>query len=107
MTTGSSRKWVMAYGRRVLAGLALLAAVTGTLAACDGEDSDGYTPPPATIIRAADTATPTATPTPTLPTKELSPTPSPQAGTVSPTEGYPAPAITPSQPGTPEAYPAK
>lgn len=103
VTGGSSRKWVMAYGRRVLAGLALLAAVTGTLAACDGEDSDGYTPPPATIIRAADTATPT----PTLPTKEVSPTPSPQAGTVSPTEGYPAPAITPSQPGTPEAYPAK
>ena len=103
LTGGSSRKGVMAYGRRVLVGLVLLAAVTGTLAACDGEDSDGYTPPPATIIRATDTVTPT----PTLPTEEVSPTPSPQAGTVSPTEGYPAPAIALPQPGTPEAYPAK
>ena len=103
MMGGSSRKGVMAYGRRVLVGLVLLAAVTGTLAACDGEDSDGYAPPPATIIRASDTVAPT----PTVPTEELSPTPSPQAGTVSPTEGYPVPVITPSQPGTPEAYPAK
>jgi len=103
VTEGALRKWVMAYGRRLLAGLALLAAVTGTLAACDGEDSGDYTPPPATIIRAADTATPT----PTVPTEDLSPTPSPQAGTVIPPEGYPVPATTPSQPGTPEAYPAK
>jgi hypothetical protein len=75
------------------------------MVACS-DDSDFFTPPPATIIRASEDVTPTIAP----PTQEAYPvvteasiTPGPSAAT-SP-EGYPLVAPTPRESPTPFVYP--
>ena len=103
LTDSTPCKCLAACARRVLIVLVLLPVALLTLAACDGEASGGYTPPPATIIRASDTMTPS----PTATEKAASPTPPQQVVTPGPTEGYPAPVITPRSAGTPEVYPGK
>ena len=101
--------------RRGLRGILLAVTVAVTLlvlscfmAACGRDDSDRFTPPPATIIRASDTVEPTATaerlskPTDTRllpPTRPLV-TPASAAD-----RDYPLPQGTPQAPSTPVPYP--
>jgi len=94
-------KRLTACAKPVLIVVAVLPVALAILG-CGG-DSSRYTPPPATIIRALDTVTPSPTPTGETP----SPTLPQQAPTLSPTEDYPVPVVTPSSPRTPEAYPGK
>ena len=90
---------------KAMLGLILLGLATSFMVACSN-DSDFFTPPPATIIRAAEDATPTSVP----PTQEAYPvvTEAPVAAFPSatiPPEGYPPVAPTPRESPTPFVYP--
>ena len=95
--------------------LILLGLVTAYLAACGDDGGESFTPPPATIIRASEDASPTSTvaqpasPTP-LP---MPPTRPPRPTVARPAEGhpypypYPMPVHTPRFSPTPVVYPTK
>ena len=92
-------------GKAVL-GLLLLGLAISFMAACGSNDSDFFTPPPATIIRASEDVTPTSA----TPTQEAYPmvTEAPVAAFPSatiPPEGYPPVAPTPRESPTPFVYP--
>ena len=88
------------------ASVVLVAILLGmATVACRGDDSGGYTPPPATIIRASDSAEPTgtqeATPAATL---QEPPTRPPLA---TPESDYPIPVGTPRNTPTPIVDPTE
>ena len=75
---------------------------------CRSDDSDNFTPPPATIIRASDSAEATATlgAAPAT-TRQVPPTRPPTSTPASSERDYPIPAGTPRDTPTPIVYPTK
>ena len=92
--------WVSVFVAMLLLGMASVG--------CRSDDTDDYTPPPATIIRASDSAEATVTlgavPATTRP---VPPTRPPTSTPASSERDYPIPAGTPRDTPTPIVYPSK
>ena len=110
MTEGQTKpEGRRAFAWRVALALVATIALMLTLAACDDGGAESYTPPPATIIRADDSAaTPTAPAQDAPPTVPMPPT-MPAQQSVGSGQGtpYPPPVYAPAESPTPVVYPTK